>query len=50
MKIKTVELHFKKNTEDMGFVDITRTVEHSIVDSNMKDGIATITAQTQTRA
>ena len=42
MKIKTVELHFKKDTEDMGFVDITRTVEHSIVDSNMRDGIATI--------
>ena len=42
MKIKTVELHFKKDTEDIGFVDITRPVEHSIVDSKMRDGIATI--------
>lgn len=42
MKIKTVELHFKKDTEEMGFIDITRPVEHSIVDSEMKDGIATI--------
>ncbi|MDE1871697.1 MAG: YjbQ family protein [Candidatus Micrarchaeota archaeon] len=42
MKIKTVELHFKKDTNGMGFVDITRPVEHSVVDSKMKDGIATI--------
>ena len=47
MKIKTVELHFKKDTEDMGFIDITRPVEHSIVDSNMKDGIATIHSSNQ---
>jgi secondary thiamine-phosphate synthase enzyme len=42
VKIKTVEMHFKKDTEEMGFIDITRPVEHSVVDSNMRDGIATI--------
>ena len=42
MKIKTVELHFRKDTEGVGFIDITRPVEHSIVDSKMNDGIATI--------
>ncbi|MGI0100887.1 MAG: YjbQ family protein [Candidatus Micrarchaeaceae archaeon] len=42
MKIKTVELQFKKDKEGIGLTDITRQVEHSIVDSGMNDGIATI--------
>ena len=33
MNIKTVELEFKKDEEGIGMVDITRPVEHSVVDS-----------------
>ncbi len=42
MNVKTVEMEFKKDHEGIGFIDITRPVEHSIVDSNMQNGIATI--------
>jgi secondary thiamine-phosphate synthase enzyme len=42
MKVKTVVLHYKKPTDDVYLEDITRQVEHSIVDSKMNDGIATI--------
>lgn len=40
--IKTVELYFKKSNEGIGLVDITRQVEHSVVDSKLNNGIATI--------
>jgi secondary thiamine-phosphate synthase enzyme len=40
--IKTVELYFKKEHDGIGLLDITRQVEHSIVDSKMNSGIATI--------
>jgi secondary thiamine-phosphate synthase enzyme len=42
MQIKTVELEFKKNEEGIGIIDITRPVEHSVIDSQMDSGIATI--------
>lgn len=42
MNIKTVELEFKKGEEGVGLVDITRPVEHSVVDSLMSNGIVTI--------
>lgn len=42
MKIKTVVLHYTKPTSEVCLTDITRQVEHSIVDSKMEDGIAII--------
>jgi secondary thiamine-phosphate synthase enzyme len=42
MNVKTVELEFKKDKEGIGLIDITRPVEHSIVDSKMNNGIVTI--------
>ncbi len=42
MKIKTVVLHYKKPTDEVFLTDITRQVEHSIIDSKMDDGIAII--------
>jgi secondary thiamine-phosphate synthase enzyme len=40
--IKTIELYFKKDSEGIGLVDITRQVEHTVVDSKLNHGIATI--------
>ena len=42
MKIKTVVLHYTKPTSEVSLTDITRQVEHSIVDSKMMDGIAIV--------
>lgn len=42
MDIKTVELEFKKDAEGLGIIDITRPVEHSVVDSKMQNGIVTV--------
>ncbi len=42
MNIKTVELEFKKDTDGIGLLDITRPVEHSIIDSQIQNGIVTI--------
>jgi secondary thiamine-phosphate synthase enzyme len=42
MKIKTVVLHYKKPSDEVYLTDMTRQVEHSIVDSGMNDGIAII--------
>ena len=42
MKIKTVVLHYTKPTSEVFLTDVTRQVEHSIVDSKMEDGIAII--------
>ncbi len=42
MDVKTVELHYKKPNDDVCILDITRQVEHSIVDSEMSSGIAII--------
>lgn len=42
MKIKTVVLHYTKPTSEVSLTDITRQVEHSIVDSKMADGIAIV--------
>ncbi len=42
MNIKTVELEFKKDAEGLGIIDITRPVEHSVVDSEMQNGIVTV--------
>ncbi len=44
MNIKTVELEFKKDEEGIGMVDITRPVEHSVVDSLINNGIVTISS------
>ncbi len=44
MNVKTVELHYKKPKDGVHFIDITRQVEHTIVDSKMNDGIAIIHA------
>ncbi len=42
MKIKTVVLHYTKPTSEVFLTDVTRQVEHSIVDSKMEDGIAIV--------
>jgi secondary thiamine-phosphate synthase enzyme len=42
MNIKTVELEFKKDTDGIGLIDITRPVEHSIIASEIQNGIVTI--------
>ncbi len=42
MNIKTVELEFKKDAEGLGIIDITRPVEHSVVNSEMQNGIVTV--------
>lgn len=42
MNIKTVELEFKKDTEGLGIIDITRPVEHSVVNSELQNGIVTV--------
>lgn len=42
MDIKTVELYFKKENNGIALIDITRQVEHSIVDSKINNGIATV--------
>lgn len=44
MNVKTVELYYKKPKEGVHFIDITRQVEHTIVDSKMNDGIAIVHA------
>lgn len=48
MHVKTVELHYKKSTSEIEFIDITRQVEHSIVDSKMNDGVAIVYAKDPT--
>jgi secondary thiamine-phosphate synthase enzyme len=42
MNVKTIELEFKKDTKGIGLIDITRPVEHSIIDSEIQNGIVTI--------
>jgi secondary thiamine-phosphate synthase enzyme len=42
MKIKTVVLHYTKPTTEVFLTDVTRQLEHSIVDSKMGDGIAIV--------
>lgn len=42
LDIKTVELYFKKQKSGIDIIDITRQVEHSIVDSRINNGIATV--------
>ncbi len=42
MKVKTVELNFDKSENDMEMLDITRPVEHSVVDSSMNSGLAVV--------
>jgi thiamine phosphate synthase YjbQ (UPF0047 family) len=42
LNVKTVELHYKKPDSSIHLTDITRQVEHSIIDSKMNDGIAII--------
>lgn len=42
MNIKTIELEFKKDKEGLGLIDITRPVEHSVVDSEIQNGIVTV--------
>ncbi len=42
MEIETIELEFKKDKHGLGLIDITRPVEHSIIDSKIQNGIVTI--------
>lgn len=42
MNVKTVELEFKKEEDGIGMIDITRPVEHSVVDSEIQNGIVTV--------
>lgn len=42
MEIETVELEFKKDKHGLGLIDITRPVEHSIINSEIQNGIVTI--------
>jgi thiamine phosphate synthase YjbQ (UPF0047 family) len=42
MNVKTVELHFNKTEDKVQITDITRPIEHSVVDSQIKDGIVTV--------
>jgi thiamine phosphate synthase YjbQ (UPF0047 family) len=42
MKVKTVELHFNKTEEGVQVTDITRQVDHSVIDSQMQDGIVIV--------
>jgi secondary thiamine-phosphate synthase enzyme len=45
MQVKTVELHYRKPSDEIGYTDITRQVEHAIVDSKMDKGIAVVYAK-----
>jgi thiamine phosphate synthase YjbQ (UPF0047 family) len=42
MNVKTVELHFDKTEEGIQVTDITRQVDHSVIDSQMQDGIVIV--------
>ncbi len=42
MNVKTVELHFDKTDGGVQITDITRQVDHSVIDSAMQDGIVIV--------
>jgi len=42
MNVKTVELHFNKTEGGVQITDITRPIEHSVVDSHIVDGIVIV--------
>jgi thiamine phosphate synthase YjbQ (UPF0047 family) len=42
MKVQTKELHFAKTEEGIQVTDITRQVDHSVIDSRAKDGIVIV--------
>ncbi|MEM3839024.1 MAG: YjbQ family protein [Candidatus Micrarchaeaceae archaeon] len=42
MNVKTIELEFKKDIDGIGLIDITRPVEHSLIETGIQNGIVTI--------
>ncbi len=42
MNIKTIEMEFKKDKEGLGLIDITRPVEHSVIESEIQNGLVTV--------
>jgi thiamine phosphate synthase YjbQ (UPF0047 family) len=42
MNVKTVELHFNKTEDGVQITDITRQVDHSVIESQVKDGIVIV--------
>ncbi|MDE1865704.1 MAG: YjbQ family protein [Candidatus Micrarchaeota archaeon] len=42
MKVKTKELHFTKTENGIQVTDISRQVDHSVIDSRIKDGIVIV--------
>lgn len=45
LNIKTVELNYEKKEDGISLTDITRQVEHSVVDSKMQNGIVTVCSE-----
>jgi len=46
MNVKTVELHFNKTEDGVQITDITRPIEHSVVDSHIIDGLVIVHVST----
>jgi thiamine phosphate synthase YjbQ (UPF0047 family) len=46
MNVKTAELHFNKTEQGVQITDITRQIEHSVVNSHIIDGIVIVHVST----